>query len=503
MEVIRKYGLWIISAVIIALALVFAFLVVGKIASELASGVAELEKRRDELQDHASKPDSIPGVNWVDVAEAMAEADVGQLDDCAKYLANQPRKGHTRRFFENERPGFVGREIEGNWAWTTAYEKHNRELGEQLSRAGLGAFHVISLAATWAGKVPTDEQITAAQIMYWFQKDLADALTDQVAKDFASFLSPPPDQPDAWPRTPADLVVNRSLPEKRPLDELLRIAPKGDLLAVLEAILINDNHLNLATIFDRCLPDFAEDDKSPWQMVLSLTMDDEQRKYLDQLVPAGQEDLANRQRFVTFVMDLRSVRYRADVIELLENHGQKDVADSIRNLSDQERLRLLDDIQGWSRTRIAETIAAVVSINDEKEYHLVRYNHSPQFADISTMKITQPGDLRVAKSAGALEFYRTFPFSMRVELEFERIPVFFHRLLTNSWHYRFVVEKVAPKSKAVRGGSRRPTHGGLAEPVEARTMDVRNYVWLDVEGEGYQFAPLRAETKTIEKPADE
>ena len=91
--------------------------------------------------------------------------------------------------------------------------------------------------------------------------------------------------------------------------------------------------------------------------------------------------------------ELRSVRYRSDVIGLLQNHddgknGFADVAERVKDVSPEGRAKLRKEIrEEWSATRVAQTIATIVTIKNEKDYHLLRDNHSPQIAGIRNVQV--------------------------------------------------------------------------------------------------------------------
>lgn len=507
MDIVRKFGLWIIAAVIILAGMVFFFLVVRKAGSELETKVDELAGRRDKLKLHAQRRDGIPNPKWVKKAKRDAERINAQLDNCAEFLAMQPGRCFTRRFYKGERLGvdkLIQGEvewIEGAFEWTEAYAKHNEELQARISEAGLTNWNIETLR-TWEPELPTDEQIVEAQELFWFQKDLADVLTDLVEQEFAELLKPPSEKPDAFPQKPSDLVITRIPPESTDLDVPLRALPVAKLQAVAEAILLNDEQQDLATIFDTYLK-YEEESKKDfsWVGVLRMTMDDAQRPFLDSLV-RDPEDLFNRWRFYNFVMELRSVRYRSDVADLLENHGFEEVAESIRKMSSEERPRLVEAIHDWNRTRLAQTIAAVVCINDEKDYRTIRDNHASPIAELVSLTITPPRGQgmpgpgehirgraedagypggRSAPPGGAAgrmgpagsrpgrsgrpvgaragrgtpsagrrtsarmkEPWRIWSFTMNVKIEYERIPVLVRRLISNSWRYRITIRSVEP-----------------------------------------------------------
>jgi len=548
MDIIRKHGLWIVAGVIIIFAIGFYFTVVRKLSAERAAKIDVLETRRDSLKNHASKPDEIPGPKWIPTAAAHAEAVAKQLERCADYLAHQPRNCHTRLFFEDERTG-MGKEVVGKIEWTDLLETNILLLQRQLEEAELYGW-IPNVAMPWQNQIPTDAQIQEAQEIFWFEKDLADALTGQVERDFAEFLDAAGGAKAGAFQKPADLVINRKLSR---LDELIRLYPREKLLAVLEAILINKEQVDLPTIFDRHL----RSEGFPWDRVMGITMDDDQRQFLKELVPPG-NDLANRQRFVDYVMELRTVRYRSDVIGLLENHDDgindfKHVATSVKEVSPEGRARLIREMrEDWNETRIAQTIATVVSVYDEKDYRLIRDNHNPQVVDISNVNITRPYvpvpqyDMaavsgpggRRARSApstsadrGAMgqgqtggmttAYFKTTGFSMDVMIELEHLPVLMRRLLGNSWYYSIVIDGITPaqegSAEGVRGSiresgipnlrrsSRTDASGAHATAIRSRTttdgetdaaIALRNYVWVPIIGEGYQFTPLRDTLKT-------
>jgi hypothetical protein len=266
-------------------------------------------------------------------------------------------------------------------------------------------------------------------------------------------------------------------------------------------------------------------------------MDEAQEKFLAEMLPPGKPDLSNRQRFLDYVMELRMVRYRADVIGLLESHGFKDLATSLRRGTEAELNGILNDIADvngfWTATRIAEAISAIVSINNENDFLLVRNNHAPNIAALLKLTIGTPGERAgltsmgpggsgrqptpTASAAPGNDLYKLRTFEMQVKLEFGRVPVFLRRLVSNSWRYRVWITEVAPAEAAASrgtisllpglssrdgkdmlpGGDMRgrtlparvgaPPASGQPEP---ETVEAGNYVILSLNGEGYQFTPL-------------
>ena len=332
--------------------------------------------------------------------------------------------------------------------------------------------------------------------LYWFQKDLIDFLTQQVEKDFAAYIDfKAQGRDDAFPATPYDLVVNHS-PAR--LDEFLRSTAREKLVRVLGALVVNREQQDLATIFNTLLPDEKKPDGAivygfPWERpasekehesVRGFTMDEAQEKFLAEMLPPDKPDLSDRQRFLDYVMELRTVRYRADVIGLLESHHFDSLAAALRRGTEAELASILNDIADvngvWNTTRIAEAISAIVSINNENDFFLVRNNHAPNIAALVSLTIGTPGEtgagpmsvqsappgMMAGRAAGPAfmrgpgftgvpgqmqapaapgnDVYLRRVFEMQVKLKFERIPVFLRRLITNSWRYSVQIIDIVP-----------------------------------------------------------
>jgi hypothetical protein len=507
MEMVKKFGLWVVAAVIAIAAIAVYFLFVHPVAAEVGKKRAEIEKRGDELRSWAQKGKDIPNPTRIEDARKTAEQVAAVLDQCEFYLAQQPRRAHTIRFFIK---GPFGQEtevpLEHAVEWLTLYRQYNWELQNQITEAGMS--YTIS-TMDWGTSVPTPEGIAAAMELYWFQKDLVDFLTQQVEKDFAAYLEfKAKDRADPFPAKPFDLVVNRS-PAR--LDEFLRTVSREKLVAVLSAIVVNRQQQDLFMIFNTLLPDKKNPDGTieeygfPWERpasekehrsVRGFTMDEAQEKFLAEMLPPGTPDLSNRQRFLDYVMELRMVRYRADVIGLLESHGFKDLATSLRRGTEAELNGILNDIADvngfWTATRIAEAISAIVSINNENDFLLVRNNHAPNIVALLNMTIGAPDEkgglnptgrpgrpgrpgvpeellehirhLRErgvevpelneagaaaggqptpsASAAPGKDLYKPRTFEMKVKLEFGRVPVFLRRLISNSWRYRVRIRDI-------------------------------------------------------------
>jgi hypothetical protein len=465
-------------------------LFVHSVAKQVSATRSKIEGRRDQLRAESLKGNKIPNPTMIRFARENAERVSALLDQCELYLARQPRWAHTIRFFTE---GPYGPEIEVPLDrpndWLTLYHQYNQELQQQLVNAGM-PYTVQTL--DWGTSVPTPEGIAAAMEIYWFQKDLIDFLTQQVEKDFATYLDfKAKGRADPFPAKPYDLVVNTK-PAR--LDEFLRSISRDKLVAVLGAIVVNREQQDLATIFNTLLPDEKKPDGTiaeygfPWERpasdrgehnsVRGFTMDEAQEKFLAEMLPPGKPDLSNRQRFLDYVMELRMVRYRADVIGLLESHHFDTLAAALRRGTEEELSGILSDIADvngiWTTTRIAEAISAIVSINNPNDFALVRNNHSPEIAALVNLTLgaseagvltgaggregggrgavggrrvshDESGSSRTAGAAGpGADMYKVRTFDMQVRLRFERIPVFVRRLISNSWRYRVQIIEVLP-----------------------------------------------------------
>jgi hypothetical protein len=526
MDKVKKFGWWVLAGLIAVGALVVYLLFIHSVANQADAKRNEIVKRRDTLKSWSQRGSQIPNPTQIQLARKNAEQVSAVLDQCELYLARQPRWCETIRFFTQ---GPLGPETEvplnAPNDWLILYHQYSHELQQQLADAGMP--YTVQVM-DWGSAVPTPEGIGAAMELYWFQKDLIDFLTGQVEKDFAAYLEfKAKERPDPFPAKPFDLVVNRS-PAR--LDEFLRSTSREKLVAVLGAIVVNREQEDLSTIFNRLLPDEKRPDGSivygfPWQRpaserehgsVLGFTMDEEQEKFIAEMLPPDKPDLSNRQRFLDYIMELRSVRYRADVIGLLESHHFDSLAAGLRRGTEAELNGILSEIGDangdWNTTRIAEAISAIVSINNMDDFTLVRNNHAPEIAALLSLTISaasseaaalrggeqggipvgrrsmpgaptgprarmgEGGEAGGPRATGVADnaVYRRYGFEMQVKLKFDRIPVFVRRLISNSWRYNVrildVVPTVAPTATTVTAGGRSMPSGG---PAPGRTMMMR------------------------------
>lgn len=509
MEMVKKYGLWVLAGAIALAAVVIYFLFVHTVTEQVSQKRSELESRRDSLKGWAQRAAQIPSPAKIQVARKNAEQVSAILDQCELYLARQPRWAHTIRFFME---GPFGPEVEVPLDrpndWLNLYRQYNQELQAEVLNAGM-SYQLKTL--DWGSSVPTPAGIESAMETYWFQKDLIDFLTQQVEKDFAAYIDfKAKGQANPFPTKPFDLVVNHS-PAR--LDEFLRSTSRDKLVAVLGAIVVNRQQQDLAMIFNTLLRDERKPDGTivygfPWERpasdkehgsVRGFTMDEAQEKFLAEMLPPDKPDLADKQRFMDYVMELRMVRYRANVIGLLESHHFDDLAATLRRGTEAELNGILSDIANvngeWNTTRIAEAISAIVSINNESDFILVRNNHAPTIAALMSLSVGGGEEVPTTRGAGPIGgrlagpmggggfanmnrgggglpaalvaamagngVYKIHNFDMQVKLRFERIPVFLRQLISNSWRYRVRLVEIVPTETP----SATPTPGRAATPA--------------------------------------
>lgn len=534
MEAVRKFGVWVVSALLIIGAVAFYILVVRKMTVEAKTRITQIETRRNSLKTYAAAPQTVYYDAQIEAVRKFTEQLGRQTEDAELYLGSQPRRCNTRWFYDNEifAPRGAPEEIRAPMAWLSEYIRHNEELRAQIAATPFSNAIRVTTLDRWGDNVPTPEQITSAMEYYWFQKDFADILTGYVEQDFIKVIEAMRDSGTGFPATPADLIINRS-PTRLDGEFLRGIRNDADLRAVLAAILFNEQELDLALIFNRIMPDTLPWERPPEEQndptkysVLGLSMDDEQRKFMDRLLPPGKPDYFNNQRFVTYVRDFRTVRYRSDVVRLLESHGFADVAESLRKGTKEEYARLLSDINNpgeWTRTKLAQAIAAVVNVKDETDYNLIKANHDPQIQEIRSYTFRTPGGMNGVPESHP-DVYLTVPFTLTVKISFDRIPVFLRRLMCNNWLPDVSILRVSPVAagRAIPVGAPRP--GAIPPPPRpgapatgttpaARTpvpdvspdisnlVDIANNVVIELTGNAHTFKPLLPKVQAKEAEA--
>ena len=501
MDVLRKFGLYLVACAIIAGGGTFYFLRVHTAKMARDEKRSKIEQRRDELQRFARG--TIPNDALIKEERIAAAKEKKVLDRCEDYVGLQARICHTRPFFRSEDPTHpnYGMPIDGEVKWIGVYERMNEQLRERLEAAGMSLGWTKDLSSAWGNTIPTAEQMQEAHELYWFQTDLAEILTDGTETAFQKLIDQLTGENESFPKTPADLVINFK-PSR--LDELLRNLEADKLEAVLKAIIINTGEFDLASIFDTYLSNDDPNKDFSWDRVRGLTMNDAQRAFLARVRPSDQPDLSYHQRFINYVADLRSVRYRNDVIGLLNAHGFEDVAKDIKSLTQSNRERIRGKLAKWNRTRLAQAIANVVSIQNDRDYKLVRENHKLKLAEVTGLTFSRPTALKAVEGRGAGDRPEGMPgemqpdrrrrpeagttsgggttdalakvtaFRMDVRLPFERIPVFLRGFLNNSWHYAVEIKSVVPVasgtgSRSAGGGRLEGRPGGVPgeEPESA------------------------------------
>ena len=191
-------------------------------------------------------------------------------------------------------------------------------------------------------------------------------LSDEAETAFAEYLRNKPAGADAFPRVPCDLVITK---DSRRLDEPMRILPLDRLRAVLTTILTTPEGVDLADVFDKHLADENREKNFDWQRVLSLTMDNTQRRFFTE-VPNPED----RKGFADFVGSVRRARYPEDIAGLLNHKGAeyRDLVANMRQGVPEAAAALVEEINAYSRTRLAQTITLIVAVTSDGEYEILR-----------------------------------------------------------------------------------------------------------------------------------
>lgn len=551
MDVVRKFGLYIVAGVLLLAASGFYVLVVSKASSRRSGEMAKIESHAKDLASHAR---NVPNPAQVVVTRKAYEKERRNLDDCEVLFSGQARDCHRRLFFPIEDPTHpdYGKACVGEVQWLERYVAAIEKLHLMLEDAGMSDWIVVD--NPWGTSVPEWGQIQVAQEAYWFQKDLAEMLTDGIEAEFEKLIKMLRGEEEEFPKGPADLVIDFNAARRgrdvTNLDESLRNLPSEKLSNVLEAIIINPRELDLPLIFAEHL----SDTDYSWDKVRELTMNEEQRKFLSKVRSPNEPDMSYHQRFVEYVDELRNVRYRKDVLGLLSRHGFPEI-EELANPSGQEaRERIRKELREWNQTKLAQAIAAIVSIRDKADYELVRDNHRLNLAAVENLTFSRPveqdamatdgrsgspgraprgsdgrsrrgapGDMddRMGKPKAQNEMGRIWTFTMKVKVEFERIPIFQRRFMSNCWHYGIEIDRVAPGGDSVasratpRSSGRTP---GMKDPGlmgrrrsseprrsavepgrdgEEGTTEVQSdrYVWLECRGVAHQYIQKKADDR--------
>ncbi len=494
MEFMKKIGVWIGAVALIVSAVVFYVFVVkdaGKMRSEIMS---EVVSRRDKLKTMARKGQETKGPEWIENAKKQTKIWEQERNQLRELVVKQPRRAQTRWFYDDEF-GAVRTEIRERSQWLTRYDVATVALSDVAGRSP--KFSGISLSLeSWGGKLPQDADIQRAQTTYWFQKDMVDLLTYNEPNIINNILAIRKDKllPDLF------AVVRNPQPGEP--SARLRFAEQETLSNALIDILTAPNGCDLRVILSRYEMEVEGKKQSLWQWVYDLTFSAPQKAFIDALEADEHVNL------VTFIMDLRTVRFRDDLLGLLRKHlseAPDELGVVIKYLDAPtpalERT-LRREIGGWEAVLVADVIGYAVSLVDERDFELVLENHRPPVLGIGFNYQRGTHDL----SSRGVNGYIPFPFSLRVTMEFQKFPVFWRRLMTSDWRIAILSMKAERASaRATEADIDRGSRGsGMDEETgedgrEEEEMVTRveavpqRIVTFDMTCEGRLFLPLAME----------
>jgi len=500
MEFVKKVGVWIAAVILIVSSILFYLLVVKDAGRKRAEHLQEIEARRDKLGRMARKGKETKGPEWVEYAEKQTKIWEKERNELREFVVRQPRRAQTRWFYDDEF-GAVRTEIRERSQWLNRYEKATNALREVAGRSR--KFAGISLSfQNWGGKLPQDWEIQKAQTEFWFQKDMVDLLTYNEPNVINDILAIRKDK-----RLPDLFAVVRN-PQPEEPSARLRFAAAETLRSALIDILTAPNGCDLRVILSRYEMEVEGEKKNLWQWVYDLTFSAPQKAFVDALATDEHVNL------VTFIMDLRTVRFRSDLLGLLRKHlseAPNELGVVIKYLETPtpalERT-LRREIGGWEGVLVADVIGYAVSLVDERDFELVLENHRPPVLAIGFACHRDKPDLWSEGVNG----YIPFPFDLRVTMEFQKFPVFWRRLMTSDW--RIAILELSRVEKSSAGAVESDTADGsvprpdmrmgmeLEEPIpgEEKDEDVtrveampQRIVTFTMKCEGRLFLPLARE----------
>jgi len=476
MDFLKKFGFWILCGMVALGAVAFYFLLVRAQGELRAGEIDKLESRKNKLSSLAGQGAETKNKKWIDQQGELAELVAAEIKECQRLIVHQRRDNEVKLFGSDDGYGALKKEVANRSLWRQYYLKHVARVKEQLEASGVASAGLVSFPDYWGQRLPSWGEIRNAQVHFWLRKDMVDLLTNQHAKDIVVEL-----KYRGEPRlvTLLDVVLN---PKPGTLSSVLQAMPKKTLAAVLQDVVANSRQADLAEIFTRY---------GVYKHVRDITMDKRQQQFLRDLRSRDKD----RNDLADFIMDLRMVRYREDLVGLFKNNGFPELASRLRDWGPTSRNLLIDDISSprWRPLRLAGAIEAAVAIVDERDMNVILRNHRVRLASISTLTFENTevfairptagrggndgggGDDRgrgddsgdrgrrsgsVGARRGVEGVYHAFPFSLSVTMEFRHIPVLVRRLLMSDW--RIEIQGISV-GKASRPDERRSGRGSEEE----------------------------------------
>jgi hypothetical protein len=513
MEFLKRLAFVVLALLIVGGALTFHFMVGAKAKARRDAAWSKVQSQLSELK---SKARDVPDPGMIEKVKQQARLEQDAFVRCQEYMGRQPCEAFQRPFFKSEDPThpdygvpfFIERQGEPepyfqSYLWLdNAYRPRIQELNDIFVRTQTRNW--TDRYEPWGvANLPTLSQARVAEEMYWFQFFFAELFADQVEYAFKERIAQLVvhddwDNPD-WPTAPEDLVLS----SPGTLDKELRKVDPDKLQKVLLDIIINENEMDLAAIFDAHLADEENPDNDfSWKDVTELIISDEQERFINLLrtserLPARYSTgLSYHDRFITFLRGLRTVRYRRDVEYLLRQYAPElltrlEELESAgrRSQSNVVRPRLSAMLSTWGSTRLATIIANIVCLRHKEDYTAIRDNHRMNIASIVSMEVQRPWGKDVVTDVedmtpemrrlyreeqrmggprlpggqdGTMEWEKDpldpvlTPFSMRIIIEFERVTVFVRALLNMSWNCNLRIRGIQPAQRRMGPGGISP-----------------------------------------------
>ena len=449
----KKWIFWVVMGVLAVLAGVFYLAAVRPKAARHTDQRTELESRKSDLRRlrvRGRQAGGIPGPRWIANTQQYVDKVDEEIARCEKLFVPQRRDTHRRRFWDNPDAPFR-QPIRKPVLWLKRYTKRCAELTEQIVGIGGSQGRTFNFRS-WGADIPDDELIQIAQTEFWFQKDIADILTNQAEKGIERFLTLCGEE-----LVPGLLELVQNLHIEK--TEQFRARQKEEILRrILEALVMNPDGLDLPQIFGP---------HKLWQDLRKIASTKAQQN----IIKAMRSPKQDKGQLADYVQDLRTVRYLTDIRDLCSLHGENDLYKLLKEHKEKHTLHtekaVLDFLREWQKPRVAHAIAFLISIGDEKDLGIVQANHRVDIGALDEFSMVGAASAGPAPAgpapetdqgrggdeprvdsgrerfrmgqryigAGVPDMYDVIPFRLRVRLEFQKLPVLLRRKCARAHHH--------------------------------------------------------------------
>lgn len=543
LEFLKTKGIWLVAGVLCVGAVVFIFVPYAQKAQKTQIALISLESQKDQLNKLFLMKE-IPNPSWIDKGQTVAR-DVQKRFEASKlFFANQRRVCQTRRFYTDEF-GMAREPIKGSLQWLGRYETEFQAMRAELAAvatAGGGAAWLPKPMTVWGTRLPQDAEITTAMLEFWLQKDLAGLLSNSEPKDLDNYLS------RQIPEVGTGFNLIRNGNPKEPVGALLRLVSDNrlteqQLRTILKQILVGAEGGNLANLLSAYVLTTgpAAQPETVWTTVQAVTTDRSQVGALQRL--QNDNDWSN---LYTFAMDLKTVRFRNDLTDLLDNHKAENprfghLITLLQETDPREQASQLNQIDlpkdnrppDWSLQNVAEAISCLLVVAKQEDYDLLVKNHGtpPLHVDRLMLLAQRPqarvsgvprpeamgerlsGQMAAIPFGGVKDLYYSIGLELSVRLGFQDIPQLTRRLSGSDWCISiddFSMTRLAgPLALPGAVGAEEEAFGELTAPeAGAEGIQVRRGETLPVlvamRGQARSFLPLylvKFPPKAAPKPA--